>query len=135
MSMNVDTETQVIRDLGLRLLEVENNKDLDATLGFFTEDSVLQPPDSPAMEGLEGIRAVLDQMFELPMEDFDSGVDRIVVSDEADMAYELGWYRMPFNTPTGRMEEHGKYTIVWKKVNGEWKYLVGCWNNNSPSTA
>ena len=126
-------EEQKLRDLSLKLLDAERNKDLEATLDFFTEDSVLQPPDAPRFDGLEGVRALLEEMFQLPMEDFESGADRIVVSSESDMAYELGWYRMPFEGPEGRIHEEGKYTIVWRKVDGEWKYLVGCWNNNEPT--
>ena len=126
-------EEQKLWELSNELVEVEKNKDLETTLSFFTEDSVLQAPDTPQVEGLEGVRALLEEMFQLPFEDFESGAERIVVSAEADMAYELGWYRMPFEGPEGRIHEEGKYTIVWRKVDGEWKYLVGCWNNNEPT--
>jgi len=133
MISNIEAEEEKIRNLGLKLLEAEQKKDLETTLGFFTEDSVLQAPDGPQLEGLEGVRAFLNEMFQLPMEDFVSGQGKIVVSSEADMAYELGWYRIPFEGPEGRVNEEGKYTIVWRKIDGEWKYLVGCWNNNEPT--
>ena len=123
-------EEQKLWELSHDLVEVEKNKDLETTLSFFTEDSVLQAPGTPQVEGLEGVRALVEEMFQLPFEDFESGAERIVVSAEADMAYELGWYRMPFEGPQGLIHEEGKYTIVWRKVDGEWKYLVGCWNNN-----
>ena len=126
-------EEQKLWELSHDLVEFEKNKDLETTLSFFTEDSVLQAPGTPQVEGLDGVRALLEEMFQLPFEDFESGAERIVVSAEADMAYELGWYRMPFEGPQGLIHEEGKYTIVWRKVDGEWKYLVGCWNNNEPT--
>ena len=133
--VNQQTETarKEIEDLALRLLEAEKRKDLEGTLSFFTQDSVLQPPDMPQLTGLDGVRTFLEEMFQLPMEDFESGPDKIVVSADVDMAYELGRYTMPFDGPEGRVEERGKYTIIWRKVDGEWKYLVGCWNSNEPT--
>ena len=133
MKAQAAVEEQKLRELSHALLVAEKNKDLETTLSFFTEDSVLQAPEMPQLEGLDGVRSLLEGMFQLPMEDFESGADRIVVSADADMAYALGWYRMPFEGPEGRMVEEGKYTIVWRKVDGEWKYLVGCWNNNEPT--
>ena len=126
-------EEQKLWELSHDLVEVEKSKDLETTLSLFTEDSVLQAPGTPQVEGLECVRALVEEMFQLPFEDFESGAERIVVSVEANMAYELGWYRMPFEGPEGLIHEEGKYTIVWRKVDGEWKYLVGCWNNNEPT--
>jgi len=130
MSLSIEAEKQKLNDLALKLREAERNKDFETTMSFFTEDSVLQSPDAPQLEGLDGVRAFLEELFQLPMEDFESGPERIAVSAGADMAYELGWYKMPFDGPEGRVEDEGKYTIVWRKIDGEWKYLVGCWNSN-----
>ena len=134
MIANVENEQHRIQALSFELLEAERNKDIEKTLSFFTEDSVLQAPDAPQVEGLDGVRAILDEMYQLPMEHFESGHEKIVVCSDGDMAYELGWYRMPFEGPDGFVEEEGKYTIVWRKVDGDWKYLVGCWNSNEPSS-
>lgn len=133
MDPRIEVEEEKLRALSLKLLRAEQKKDLETTLSFFTEDSVLQVPEAPQMQGLGGICAVLEEMFQLPMERFESGHNRIVVSAEADMAYELGWFRMPFEGPEGPVEEEGKYTIVWRKIDDDWKYLVGCWNNNAPA--
>ena len=35
---------------------------------------------------------------------------------------------MPSEEQEGHVVEQGKYTIVWQKVDGEWRYLVGCFN-------
>ena len=136
MESKVDfqAEEKKLRELGHKLREVERNKDLDATMSFYTEDSVLLSPGAPPIEGLEAIRNFLtEELFQIPMEDFDYGQSKIVISASVDMAYDIGWYRMPFDSPQGRVVEEGKYTMIWQKIEGEWKYMVGCWNSNKPA--
>lgn len=67
------------------------------------------------------------------MERFESDQTSIVVPSGADMAYELGRYRMPMPGPRGLVMERGKYTIIWRKLDGVWKYVVGCWNADGPA--
>lgn len=119
-----------ILDLSRKLVEAERNKDLAATLAFFGEGIVLQPPGAPQIEGLDALQGFLVALFQTPMENFDAGASKIIVSVAGDLACEIGWFRMPVEGPQGHFDEHGKYTIVWQKIAGEWKYIVGCFNAN-----
>ena len=130
--VDLKAEEQKLRELSHKLLEVERHRDLDATMGFFTEDTILQPPGAPQIEGLQALQGFLQEFFLSSMGDFDSAPNKIVVSAAGDMAYDVGWYRLPSEGPEGRVVEEGKYTIVWRKVGGEWKYLVGCFNSSEP---
>ena len=132
--VDVEAEQQTISRLRLGLFEAEKSKDLDAALRYFSDDAILQPPDAPQIEGIDEIRALLKQeMFQLPLEDVESGHSKIVVSLAGDLAYQVGWYRVPFDGPEGRVVNDGKYIIVWQKVEGQWKYVASCWNSNRPS--
>jgi ketosteroid isomerase-like protein len=101
-------------------------------MAYFSEKTILQPPGASQLEGLEAVRGFLEELFQTSMDDFDSAPTRIVVSAGGDMACDTGWFRMPSEGPQGTIVEEGKYTIVWHKVQGQWKYLVGCFNNNTP---
>ena len=48
----------------MELLKAEQKKDLPTTLGFFTEDSVIQAPEGPQVQGLDGVRGFLEEMFQ-----------------------------------------------------------------------
>jgi ketosteroid isomerase-like protein len=130
MKPSVDSpgETQAIREVSRALLESEQNRDLAATMAFFTEETVIQAPGAPQIQGLNALRGFLEELFQTSMGDFDSAPCSIVLSASGDMACDIGWFRMPSEGSDGPVVEQGKYTIVWRKVDGEWKYLVGCFN-------
>jgi ketosteroid isomerase-like protein len=48
----------------------------------------------------------------------------ITVSDAGDMAAERGTYQASWTGSKGKkIEDHGNYVTVWKKVGGQWKVL------------
>lgn len=49
---------------------------------------------------------------------------RDMVADGGDLAAERGTYQISWTGPKGKkMEDHGNYVTVWKKVSGQWKVL------------
>jgi ketosteroid isomerase-like protein len=54
----------------------------------------------------------------------------ILVGDGGDLAAEQGTYQISFTGPKGKkIEDHGNYVTVWKKVGGQWKVLydINAW--------
>ncbi len=46
-----------------------------------------------------------------------------------DLAYDYGRYEGTTQRPDGEeVSWKGKYVVIWKKVNGEWKIYVDIWN-------
>lgn len=47
-----------------------------------------------------------------------------------DEAYDYGYYEGTSQGPDGKPATwRGKYVIVWKKIDGEWKIYLDIWNN------
>ena len=50
--------------------------------------------------------------------------EQIVVSSSGDMAMDRGTYRLG--------PETGKYVVVWRKVDGDWKVAADIFNSDNP---
>jgi len=57
----------------------------------------------------------------------------IVVASGGDMAYDIGTYNLSFDSDKGPVKDAGKYVVVWKKVDGDWKVAAGIFNSNGPA--
>src|SRR6185436_4943496 len=62
-------------------------------------------------------------------------VQRLVVSQSGDMAYEFGDFTISFDAPDkNRTSFNGSYLRVWRKINGEWKVDAFFARPNEPSS-
>jgi ketosteroid isomerase-like protein len=51
-----------------------------------------------------------------------------------EMAYVLGSVRNEFRSPQGTSEHEGKYSMVWRKLEGEWLIVFyGVSSNQAPA--
>lgn len=105
---------------------------LDADAGalsqFYTVDGKILPPGTAIIQG----RAAIKERWTLP-----EGVSILhhkVTPEEINIigkyAYDIGYYE----GATKRADDtevswKGKYMIVWKKVNNDWKIYSDIWNN------
>ena len=58
---------------------------------------------------------------------------RVEVSESADLAADVGVYALAFDGEGGRVEDEGKYVVVWRKVDGAWKVAADIFNSNLPA--
>ena len=100
---------------------------------LYTLDGLLLPSNSPPIEGPKAIVEVWKSWSELPNVEIEFAADRVEASSSGDMAYDFGWYTFAFDTENGRVEDKGKYIIVWKNVGGAWKVVADIFNSNLPA--
>ena len=125
-----EAERAAIRQLLVDSTEAENRRDAEKYLTYFHEDLVSLPPGMPITEGLQFMRDAVDEAFNL-LAIYEYEVTHLDVSDSGDMGYVVANYRMVLDGPDGRIEDIGKYHSTFKKKDGEWKFVVQSWNNNS----
>ena len=121
-----------IEEINAQWVEAFEQRDFQAIQAIMTSDSLLMPSNSMAIEGPEAIVEVWKSWAELPNVAVDFAAYRIEVSSSGDMAYDYGWYTFAFDTETGRVEDKGKYIVVWKNVDGAWKVAADIFNTNLP---
>jgi ketosteroid isomerase-like protein len=104
----------------------------DAVAAQYADNSVLMPPNQPAVSGRTAVRESLAKMGgEMKAGGVtlkNTGTTGIGVT--GDMAWMSGTYAV--SDAKGTIVEVGKYLSVHKKTNGAWLYIRDTWNADAP---
>lgn len=74
------------------------------------------------------IEEAMSSVFQLKDIKFDWWPVFAVVSDDGSLGVTNGLYERSYEVDGKLFEQKGKYTSIWKKVNGEWKILFDTGN-------
>ncbi len=88
----------------------------DSLMTLYTDDAIMMPQGAPMAEG-NAIRDGFMQMGEMGVTGVD--LETVEIETAGNTAYEVGRYVL--QGPNGLEIDHGKYLVVWKNVDGEWK--------------
>lgn len=128
-----DADEQRIRELDRQWVEAVQAGDFEKAGSFYAEDGLIMPPNAVQGEGTEAAAQFWKAVTELPNVAMDFGPTEIEVAEAGDMAYEIGTYRLSFDGDQGRVEDRGKYVVVWTKEDGEWKVAADIFNSDVPA--
>jgi uncharacterized protein (TIGR02246 family) len=131
-SVDVQAEEEAIRRLDRQWQAAVDARDVAAAAAFFAPDAVLMPANGPMIVGREGIEAWFSEWLVVPEISNTFEPDMIEVAASGDLAYDRGTYRFVLDTPEGRTEDVGKYVVVWKKIDGEWRAALDIGNSDLP---
>ncbi len=126
-------QEQLIRELEAKWVAAVAAKDIAAIARIYTADGMFLAPNAPLVEGREAIAEAWAGLLGLPGISLTFEPTRIEVSESADLASDVGTYALAFDSDGGRIEDQGKYVVVWKKVSGAWKVLADIFNSNLPA--
>jgi ketosteroid isomerase-like protein len=106
-----------------------NRADAPGLAAFYTRDGQIMPPNTRLVRGSKAMQ----QMFKSFWKDGDAVIklDVVEADGSGDIAYEVGKYAL--FSKTGKMNDQGKYIVVWKKVGGRWKLYRDIFNSNMPA--
>ena len=105
-------------------------KDAGATADFYAADGMIMPPGSPAAQGHEAVAAVWNGFYQLKDFQLVFTPTSITIAEAGDVAYDIGTYDLSFTGDAGKVTDHGKYVVVWKKVDGDWKAAADIFNSD-----
>jgi ketosteroid isomerase-like protein len=133
----VDTvvEAEAIRNLENQWTAANQAKDIEKIVSFWSLEGVQMPPNSAAVSGLEEIRKLNESWFNdttYLWESYSFTIEKIEVSASGDLAYVRGINDVKIKTPTSIIQDITKGVDIWKKVDGQWKCVLGIWNSNKP---
>lgn len=97
-----------------------------AMADLYTEDGMLLPAGSEIIRGKEGIAGYWQSAFDMGVKQVK--LDSVDVENHGNTAIELGNYTI--SGEGGQVFDQGKYIVVWKMVNDQWRLQKDIWNSN-----
>jgi uncharacterized protein (TIGR02246 family) len=108
-----------------------NSGDAAAVAAFYTEQGQLLPPNADFMVGKEAIQAFWQGAMDMGIASCRLEIREVEQHD--DVAIEVGTYTL--NAQDGTELDAGKYIVIWKRVEGEWKLHRDIFNSSKPAPA
>ncbi len=132
-STTTAAEEEAIRGQVARWLELTKAKDAAAIAQLYAEDGAFMPPNAPIAKGRTAIEQNWAALMGTPGFDLLITPEQITVSSSGDMALDRGNYRLTI-APEGKPQvDTGKYVVVWRKIDGEWKAAADIINSDLPA--
>jgi uncharacterized protein (TIGR02246 family) len=132
----VDTgaDEQAIRGHVDRWQQLVKAKDAVAIAALYSEDGAVMPPNAPIGKGRAAIQETWASMMRTPGFDLTITPEQILVSSSGDMALDRGTYRLTVAPGGTTQTDTGKYVVVWRKMEGEWKAAADIFNSDLPAS-
>jgi uncharacterized protein (TIGR02246 family) len=125
-----EDEEQRIRELDRRWVAAVAKKDAAAISEFYAPEGRIMPSNAPTAKGRVAIAEFWKGLVSLPGVEFSFEPREVKVAEAGDMVYDMGTYFLSYDGPQGRVQDRGKYLVVWERVSGEWKVLVDIDNSD-----
>jgi len=111
-----------------------NSGNLAAAMEVYTKDATILPPNAEIMKGKEAITAYWKAALDMGVKE--AGLETVIVAPMGDKAAcEVGKYVLKIQPSRAReLTDHGKYLMIWKLVEGQWKWDIDAWNSSLPPT-
>jgi uncharacterized protein (TIGR02246 family) len=128
-----EAEEQRIRQLDRQWVAAVSKKDPAAVAEFYAPDARIMPENVPAVRGRAAIVEFWKGFLALPGLELNFEPQVIKVAEAGDLAYDIGTYSLSYGAAQSRVQDRGKYLVVWEKVGGEWKAMVDTFTSDLPA--
>ena len=107
--------------------------DAKALAAMYAEDAIEMPPDQPPVKGRAAIEAYFQKQFSA-MKPSEFTINHIEAKTMGDTGYDVGTYQQIMMPPGGKapMKMSGKFTVVLKRMGGDWKIAYAIYNYDQP---
>ena len=131
----MDDVRELIERTNRKFGELFERGDAAGIAALYTANARLMPPDMPTISGTEAIKAFWQTAMKqgikaATLETID------VETSGGDLATEIGRFTLAMEAPGGgggRVEQAGKYIVLWKQDAGVWKLHADIWNADAPA--
>ncbi len=112
-----------------KFMEAFNRGDAAGVAALYTEDGAILPPNADITSGREAIQAFWQAVMNMGVKS--ATLASVEVADHGDTAIEVGQYTL--SGDVGQLLDAGKYVVIWKHLQGEWKLYRDIWNSSRPA--
>jgi len=119
--------TGEIKEANKAFIETRNSGDPEALSMLYTIDAKLLPANNALINGREAIKAYWTEGMAQASSEL--ALETITANGYGDLAIEEGRYKVKVGSEEVDM---GKYIVIWKKEEGQWKLHQDIWNSDLP---
>lgn len=120
-------------------IEAQNKKftkavekgDAQAMADLYSANAMVFPSNSDIVKGKQAIKALFQGLLDSGVKGFSLTI--IEVERFGNTANEVGTYTM--KDASGKEIDKGKYIVIWKRENGQWKLHRDIFNSSRPASA
>jgi len=106
-----------------------NSGDAAGMASFYTIDGQILPHNADSVSGEEGFQAFRKGLIDMGIKEVELLVREVEACGET--AFEVSEYKL---YGEGRTElDKGKYIVIWKNIDGEWKLHRDIFNSSNPA--
>jgi len=106
-----------------------SRRDAAELAASYTKDGQLLPPHSDIITGKQAIEAFWQSVMDMGITQIT--LESLQVEGEGHTAYDVG--KVTLLGAGGQMIDTGKYVVVWKQEDNEWKVHRDIWNTTRPA--
>lgn len=96
---------------------------------MYTADAQAFPPNGDITRGRDAIRKLWQGVVDAGIKS--ATLTTLEVEAQGDTAHEVGTYTM--SVEGGKQVDTGKYIVIWKREQGQWKLHRDIWNSSVPA--
>jgi ketosteroid isomerase-like protein len=93
---------------------------------LYTDDAILMPTGSEPIQGAASIADFWEMILQMGIKEVK--IETGEVDAQGATAIEMGQYSL--RDDRGSLLDRGKYIVIWKLIEGEWKLHRDIWNSN-----
>lgn len=129
-SENAAAQEQAINTINEQWLALIRDRDAAAVSRLYTSDGAMMAPGAPIAQGQPALEKAWSGLMKMPGFGLTFKADQITVAAGGDMALDRGTYQLSLDGPQGATKDIGKYVVVWRKVDGQWKVAADIFNSD-----
>ena len=130
-SASAKTDEQMIRDLDAEWSRAAENKDADKFASFYSETGSAMQFNAPIATGRAKVQELWKALMAKPGFSLHFAPTHIEVAASKDLAFDVGTFVLNLDDANGKpMTIPGKYVVVWKKHDGNWKAEADIFNTD-----
>ena len=134
-TVDQQAEADKLMELSRAWAASAKDKNVEEILSYWAEDAILMSPNEPAVVGTDSLRAMLEEMINIPGFEIYWNPQEAYVSKSGDLGYVIfkNYMTMPVDTLGNTQTFFSKGVEIWKKQSdGNWKNVVDI-SNADPS--
>ena len=127
--MMMNDSTDAIRAANDRFMDAYNSGDTEGLASLYTREGQILPPGSDVVTGKVAIQGFWQALLEMGIKS--AKLETLELNEYTDTAVEVGKYTL--SGEDDQVLDQGKYIVIWRQEDGQWKLHRDIFNTSIPA--